>query len=134
MLLEKLRRLGGESPATFVSIVAMTIDKHAGGHYSTNEDYEAVNTLANKLDKLSEDPKDYLGLQSMVYIIWPKIKKEEGKTMDDICLQTNLLAKELRCFRELPTKRQEELRDVCLDLSKRIKVEENSSYRMGLAA
>jgi len=66
-------------------------------------------------------------------VIWPNNEDLKGKEKDDVYRQINLLAKDLACFKEFSRERQEELRDVCIELSKRSMYYSNP-YRLGLAA
>jgi len=101
------------------SLSAITIDSHLNWRVKEKE-YSYVKKLANELDGLSKEQLDPAGLIMLAEVIWPNKEDLKGKQDVDVYLQTNLLAKDLACFREFPRERQEELRDVCVKLSKRL--------------
>ena len=83
------------------------------------KDYSNVKELAKELGKISKERLDPKGLLMLAEVIWPNNEDLKGKKEDDVYLQINLLAKDLDHFREFPKERQEELRYVCVELSKK---------------
>jgi hypothetical protein len=112
------------------SLSAITIDSHLNWRVKKKE-YSYVKKLVKELDGLSKEQLDPAGLIMLAEVIWPNKEDLKGKQDGDVYLQTNLLAKDLACFREFPRERQEELRDVCVKLSKRLIY---PAYRIYLAA
>jgi len=112
------------------SLSAITIDSHLNWRVKKKE-YSYVKKLVKELDGLSKEQLDPAGLNMLAEVIWPNKEDLKGKQDGDVYLQTNLLAKDLACFREFPRERQEELRDVCVRLSKRLIY---PAYRIYLAA
>jgi len=118
--------------AFLTSLSAIAIDFHINKK-ANEKDYSNVKELAKELDKLSKKQSDPTGLLMLAEVIWPNNEDLKGKEKDDVYLQTNLLAKDLACFREFPRERQEELRNVCVELSRRSMYYSNP-YRLELAA
>ena len=118
--------------ASLANLSAIAIDFHINKK-ANEKDYSNVKDLSKKLDELSKEQSDPIGLIMLADVIWPNKEDLKGKQDGDFYLQTNLLAKDLACFREFPKERQEELRDVCVELSKRSMYYSNP-YRIGLAA
>ncbi len=109
-----------EDLAFLASESAIAIDSHIKGRVK-EKDYSNVEELANKLDKFSKEQLDPIGLLMLAEVIWPNNKDLMGKREYHVYRQTNRLAKDLACFREFPKEKQEELRDVCVELSKKSK-------------
>lgn len=118
--------------ASLANLSAIAIDSHINGRIK-KENYSNIRALANELDKLSKKKLDPISHFMLAEVIWPDDKDLEGKKDDDVYPQTNLLAKDLACFEKFPRERQEELRDVCVELSERSMYYSNT-YRLGLAA
>jgi len=118
--------------AFLTSSSAIAIDSHINGT-AKKEDYSNVEELVKELYKRSKEQSNPTSLIMLAKVIWPNNEDLKGKKKDDVYLQTNLLAKDLACFREFPRERQEELRNVCIELSKR-SMYYSDSYRLGLAA
>lgn len=118
--------------AFLTSLSAIAIDFHINKK-ANEKDYSNVKELAKELDRLSKKQVDPTGLVMLAEVIWPNNEDLKGKEKDDVYRQINLLAKDLACFKEFPRERQEELRDVCVELSKRSMYYSNP-YRLGLAA
>lgn len=118
--------------AFLASLSAIAIDSHINGRVK-EKDYSNVKELVKKLDGLSKEQSNPTGLIMLADVIWPDNEDLKGKEKDDVYLQINLLAKDLACFREFSRDRQEELRDVCVELSRR-SMYYSDSYRIGLAA
>ena len=116
--------------AFLASLSAITIDSYLNWRVKKKE-YSYVKKLVKELDGLSKEQLDPAGLIMLTEVIWPNKEDLKGKQDGDVYLQTNLLAKDLACFREFPRERQEELRDVCVRLSKRLIY---PAYRIYLAA
>ena len=116
--------------AFLTSLSAIAIDSHLNWRIKKKE-YSYVKDLAKELDGLSKEQLDPAGLIMLAEVIWPNKEDLKGKQDGEVYLQTNLLAKDLACFREFPRERQEELRDVCVKLSKRLIY---PAYRIYLAA
>jgi hypothetical protein len=118
--------------AFLTSLSAIAIDFHINKK-ANEKDYSNVKELAKELDRLSKKQVDPTGLVMLAEVIWPNNEDLKGKEKDDVYLQINLLAKDLACFKEFPRERQEELRDICVELSKESMYYSNP-YRLGLAA
>ena len=116
--------------AFLTSLSAITIDSHLNWRVKKKE-YSYVKKLVKELDRLSKEQLDPAGLIMLAEVIWPNKEDLKGKQDGDVYLQTNLLAKDLACFREFPRERQEELKDVCVKLGKRLIY---PAYRVYLAA
>ena len=116
--------------ASLANLSAIAIDFHINKK-ANEKDYSNVKDLSKKLDGLSKEQLDPAGLIMLAEVIWPNKEDLKGKQDGDVYLQTNLLAKDLACFREFPRERQEELRDVCVKLGKRLIY---PAYRVYLAA
>jgi hypothetical protein len=118
--------------AFLASLSAIAIDFHINKK-ANEKDYSNVKDLSKKLDELSKEHLDPISLFMLAEVIWPNKEDLKGKQDGNFYLQTNLLAKDLACFREFPRERQEELRDVCVELSKR-SMYYSDSYGLELAA
>ncbi len=111
-----MRNYRGLAFLTSLSAIATDLYINKG---AKEKDYSNVKELAKELGKISKEQLDPKGLLMLTEVIWPNIEAWEGKKDDDVYLQINLLAKDLTHFREFSRKRQEELRDVCVKLSKK---------------
>lgn len=117
--------------AFLANLSAIAIDSHIIRGLANEKDYSNVKELVKKLDKFSKEKSDPTRLQMLAEVIWPDNKDLMEKEEDHAYLQVNLLAKDLDCFREFPRERQEELRDVCVKLSKK-SMDYPDQYRIGL--
>ena len=104
--------------AILASSSAIGIDSHIHGLIK-EKNYLHIKELAKELEGLSKEKLSPTCLVMLGEVVWPNIEDWEGKKKDDVYLQTNLFAKDLACFKEFPRERQEELRDVCVELSER---------------
>jgi len=118
--------------AFLASLSAIAIDSHINEGVK-EKDYSNVKELAKELDRLSKEQVDPTGLVMLAEVIWPNNEDLKGKEKYDVYRQINLLAKDLACFKEFPREGQEELRDVCVELSRRSMYYSNP-YRLELAA
>jgi len=100
------------------SLAARGINSHIEKEVK-KKDHVIIKELAEKLDKLSKKQLDPVGLIMLLQVIWPNHEDLKEKKKEDVYLQTNLLAKDLACFRKFSRERQEELRDICIELSER---------------
>lgn len=116
--------------AHLANLSAIAIEFHIN-ETAKKENYSNVKDLSKKLNEFSKEQLDPTGLIMLAEVIWSDDKDLIGKREDDVYLQANLLAKDLACFREFPRERQEELRDVCVELSKKSMYYSNP-YRIGL--
>ena len=78
-------------------------------------------TLSKSLYEISRgyDPTSEMMMDD---VIWPNREDSVGKTREDTRLQTWLFAKDLSILTELPKKRQRELLDACLRLSREAQI------------
>ena len=113
------------------SNVAIAIDNHLLKR-ATPEEYQTVERLSDKLYGISKDD-DPTSKIMMAEIIWPNREDWKGKKVEDVELQTWLLAKDLSTFISFSRERQEGLRSICLELSNQARKYVPHSYR-GLAA
>jgi hypothetical protein len=114
------------------SRAAQGIDSYFRGK-GKEEYYKHVDQIAKEIDSFSKDPRDLDWFGILTKIIWPIEENLKG-VIEDVYLQANLLAKDLLVFRELSTERQEELRDVCLEISKQARYHRRGLHRSYLAA
>ena len=106
--------------AHLASLSAMVIDSYINNWRIKKKEYFYVKELIKELDRLSKERLDLGGLVMLAEVIWPNNEDLKRKEKDDVYLQTNLLAKNLARFREFSKEKQEELKDVCVDLSRRL--------------
>ena len=104
--------------ALLASLSAIGIDSHIHGLIK-EKNYFHIKELAKKLGEFLKKQSDPTDLVMLGEVVWPNIEDWEGKKNDDVYLQINLFAKDLAYFKEFPRERQEELRDVCVELSKK---------------
>lgn len=109
-----------EDLAFLASLSAIAIDSHIKGR-AKEKSYSNVEELAKELDKFSKEKLDPIGLMMLAEVIWPDKEDLKEKNVDDVYLQTNRLAKNLVRFEKFPRKKQEGLRDICVELSKQAK-------------
>lgn len=95
--------------------------------YCRNQETESVKYLSKLLDEITQGEKPLVMLPDNCVVLSyaisgrEKFKKYwEGKCVDEVLLQTNLISKDLRDFENLPKPKQEELSDFCVRLSKEI--------------
>ena len=105
-----------------VSEAAIDIDNHMRG---INSDGESVKYLSQLLENIirGKNPIALLPDNCVVlgYAISGREKFEEywkGKSIDEVVLQTNLAAKDLRDFKNLPIERQKNLVDFLINLNR----------------
>jgi hypothetical protein len=106
------------------SFAAIGIDSHINKR-AKKENYSNVKELANKLEEFSKEQLDPTGLSMFSEVIWLNHEDLKGKTEDDVYQHISSLAEDLARFEKFPQKRQEELRDICVRLSKR-----SASYKL----
>jgi len=116
--------------ASLANLSAIAIDFHINKK-ANEKDYSNVKDLSKKLDELSKEYLDPISLFMLADVIWTNNEELRKKEANDVYRQTNLLAKDLACFRKFPRERQEELRDICVELSKKSMYYSNP-YRIGL--
>jgi hypothetical protein len=80
--------------------------------------YSYVRELAQEMENASRNYLDSTEILLFVEVIWPNEKDRIGRNVDEVYLQTNLLAKDLFHFSKFPKERQEELRNICVGLSR----------------
>lgn len=81
--------------------------------------YQNINGISKYLYNISQSNRiDSTEDLMLAEAIWPNKEDLKGKRNDDLKFQIWLFAKDLELLTELPTERQEMLRDVCVDLSK----------------
>ena len=118
--------------ASLANLSAIAIEFHIN-ETAKKEDYSNVKDLSKKLDELSKEHLDPISLFMLAEVIWTNNEELRGKEENDVYRQINLLAKDFACFKEFPRGRQEELRDVCIELSRK-SMYYSDSYRLELAA
>jgi len=106
------------------SEAALDIDNYIQGR---SQEDSSINYLSGLLDSITQGEKPKVTLPDndvvLAYAISGRERFEEmwqGRPLDEIVLQTNLVAKDLREFKKLPEDRQKSLRDFCINLSKEI--------------
>ena len=101
------------------SLSAIAIDSHIT-EQANKKNYSNVRDLSKRLRMLSnKEELNPTGLLMFAKVIWPNDEDLKGKKDCDVYPQVNLLAKDLACFEELSREKQKELRNVCLELSKK---------------
>ena len=123
----------GGTDLTFLTVTAAReISNHA---LSGGQEDESVRHLAQLLDETTkgDDPSAlFVGnFEVFGYAIPGRknaIKYWEGKRTDNIPLQINLIAKDLRDFKSLPKERQEALAGFCANLSNEIMIYHSRNY------
>ncbi|MBI2003842.1 hypothetical protein HYS72_00040 [Candidatus Pacearchaeota archaeon] len=124
--------LRNSSLACLASEAAIDIDNYIR---KRNPECESVKYLSQLLDEITKgnNPRVKLPDNSVIlgYAISGREKFKEywqGKHLDDVMIQTKLVAKDLRDFESLPKIRQEELSDFCVRLSKETADHYNQYY------
>lgn len=95
-----------------------------------------VRELAEELEGFSREKPDMFRADLYSRFLWPSMDDFKTKTENDIYLQMNLFAKDLKYFEELSRDKQEELRENCTKLSRLAMAQGNpfNQYRIMLAA
>jgi len=100
-----------------------------------SQECESVKYISQLLDGITkgDEPKVKLPDNRFVlaYAISGREKFEEfwkSKSVDEVVIQTNLVANDLRDFESLPKPRQEELGDFCVRLNKEIAYHHSQYY------
>jgi len=111
---------------------AIDIDICSNGRQCEEESVKHLSHLLNELTQ-GEEPQIKLPDNCVVlgYVISGREHFEEywsGKHIDEVVLQTNLIAKDLRDFKSLPKSRQKTLSNFCLNLSKEIERHQQEYY------
>ncbi|MEK6841648.1 MAG: hypothetical protein AABX91_00665 [Nanoarchaeota archaeon] len=110
------------------STAAVFLECHAGG-IEMDEGLNMVGYLSEEMDYVSKNPS-IENSAMLLRFIWPNQRDWKGRTTEDIYLHVNLLAKDLKYFKELPKRKQQELSGICLMLSEAASM--RSIYDLGL--
>lgn len=111
---------------------AIDIDNYTQGRSKETESVKYLSQLLNEVTQ-GENPRAKLPDNRFVlgYSISGRERFEEywkGRHSDEVVLQTNLVAKELKDFETLPKHKQEELGDFCVGLSKEVAYNHSQYY------
>ena len=98
------------------STSAIAISYYLNGR-ATQKGYDLLEKLSEEIDRLSKSKLSVSEELVLAEIIWPNHEDWVGKNREDVYLQANLLAKNLRYFDDSPIREQEKLRNVCLEIS-----------------
>ena len=93
---------------------ALDIECYLQGGEQSSSEY--VNHLAEEVDRISKNPSIDNSVM-LTKLAWPNREDLKGKSIEEAYVWANLLAKDLKYFREFPREKQEELRDACMELS-----------------
>lgn len=108
--------------SSLASEAAVDIDNYVGGRSQEDKSVRYLSQLLNDITQ-GENPKAKLpdNCNVLGYAISGREKFDghwRGKCIDDVVLQINLVAKELRDFKSLSQERQKALVEFCVSLSK----------------
>lgn len=101
---------------------AVDLDNYRQGKSQEDESIKHLSKLLNKITQ-EEDP-EVKRLDNPIILSYAISGREDfqeywkDKSADEVLLQTNLVAKDLRDFRNLSKTHQEELTDFCVRLSR----------------
>lgn len=94
---------------------------------------DSIKELADTLYKRS---KSYHPMDSRIFaeLFWPNKEDLKDREIDEMYLYINLLAKDLSTFTQLPTERQQLLKQTCIKLSDQIARYSRQDYQKYLVA
>lgn len=127
--------MDNRSLAFLASTSAVFLECYSGG-IKIDEGLSMVGYLSEEIDYISKNPS-IENSAMLLSLVWPNQRDWKGRTTEDVYLHINLLAKDLKCFKELPKKKQQELVCDCLKLSEIASMRDPynlGSYRFKLVA
>ena len=107
--------MDNRSLAFLASQSAVFLECYSSG-IELDENWSTVGYLSEEMDYISKN-QSIENSAMLLRLIWPKQKDWEGRTLDDVYLHANLLAKDLKYFKEFSRRKQSDLSDICLRLS-----------------
>jgi|SRR3989344_2895851 len=124
--------LRNSSLAFLAAEAAMDMDNHI---QNRSQECESIKHLSYLLNEITQGENPRVKLPDNCVVLGYAISGRErfddywkGKTTDEVLLQTNLLAKDLRDLESLSKHRQEELGDFCVRLSKEVGYNHSQYY------
>ena len=94
---------------------AVFLECYANG-IDTGKSWSIVDYFSEEMDYISKN-QSIKNSDMLLRFVWPNSEDWKGRALDDVYLRVNLLAKDLKHFKEFPKKKQHELIDICLRLS-----------------